>query len=174
MGTKQISMLHVHLNGSQKGEQLSRVASTWSGTKISRKSYGSAICIFKTGDSFGETALVTSKPRGGTVLCIRERTELLKLSKQDFNEILKGMSDKVDFQASATRDIIIRAKKQNFDMLGSVQVIRNIVRGIPEFDRMVFKEVNSNVGRKPSSESLSRGTASTPHIFLSRTFLTPT
>ena len=57
--------------------------------------------IFKSGDAFGETSLVMSKPRGGTVICIREKAEVLRLNKSDFNNILRQMSDKIDFQSSS-------------------------------------------------------------------------
>jgi CRP-like cAMP-binding protein len=93
--------------------------------------------------AFGETSLVTSKPRGGTILCIRQKAELLRLNRSDFNEILRNMSDQVDFQTSSTRDVIVRAKRRNFELLGSVRIIRNVTRGIPEFDAMEEKELHS-------------------------------
>ena len=53
------------------------------------------------------------------------------------------MSDKVDFQSSSTREVIVRAKKKNFDLLGSVRIIRNVTRGIAEFETMNADELHS-------------------------------
>lgn len=42
-----------------------------------------------TGDSFGELALLSRKPRMATIVC-EEESEFFVLSKKDFDKILKN------------------------------------------------------------------------------------
>ena len=49
---------------------------------------GKSIAILDTGNTFGEIALLTDNPRNATAVT-RQKTTLFRLSKNDFNELLK-------------------------------------------------------------------------------------
>lgn len=69
-----------------------------------------------------------------SLIGIREQAELLRLDKIDFKNILAGISGKIDFHSANTRELIVRAKDKGFSLLGSMQILTSITKGIPEFD----------------------------------------
>eukprot|EP00736_Rhodelphis_marinus_P001798 Rmarinus@m.3271 len=52
--------------------------------------YGPIVNSLSTGDSFGETALLTDTPRGATVMSIHP-SQLVSISKEDYVRVLKNM-----------------------------------------------------------------------------------
>ena len=78
---------------------------------------------------------------------IREEAELLRLDKDHFKKILSEVSNKIDFQSVNTREIIMRAKKRGFSLLGSGRILKSATKGIPEIDALAPDELEQLISR---------------------------
>ncbi|MDZ7750486.1 MAG: cyclic nucleotide-binding domain-containing protein [Gammaproteobacteria bacterium] len=113
------------------------------------------------GDAFGEEALLSNEPRNATVRAVTD-SKLMRLSKQDFEELLKApMQKEVDFEkakemvrAGSTQliDVRLESEHQNSAIKGSVNIpiymLRLKAEGLPK-DRDYI--VYCDTGRRSSA-----------------------
>ncbi len=113
------------------------------------------------GDAFGEEALLSNEPRNATVRAVTD-SKLMRLSKQDFEELLKApMQKEVDFEkakemvrAGTTQliDVRLESEHQNSAIKGSTNIpiymLRLKAEGLPrDRDYIVY----CDTGRRSSA-----------------------
>ena len=101
--------------------------------KVTRKAPGGQelpLAELIDGDAFGEEALLSDEPRNATVTAVTD-SKLMRLSKQDFEELLKApMQNEVDFEKARELvrggaqlvDVRLESEHQNSAIRGSVNI----------------------------------------------------
>ena len=102
-----------------------------------KKPEGIPLATLGIGDSFGEEALISDKPRGATIKMLTDGT-LMRLSQEQFNELLKAPFMKtVDFNEAKEKlvkegakmlDVRLPAEYQKWNIKGSINIPLQFLR----------------------------------------------
>ena len=101
----------VYINSSNTSMLSTTETSTGSGDLIDRR-YGTHVATVERGSALGEKSIYTGRKRDASILC-RNKTEVMRLDKADFDRILKSMSHQIAFRPQEhCRKILALHKKR--------------------------------------------------------------
>eukprot|EP00949_MAST-11_sp_MAST-11-sp1_P002619 g2619.t1 len=127
-GRLQVNVVDEEVMVKKKGGQV-RAALVSSGD---RDSYGTCVGFLSSSDSFGERSILSGERRAATIVC-EQQAELMRLPRDAFDNIFSSLSEEIDYNPSATIEMIVRARRSGQTLKGkNTRLLKNVMRILPQ------------------------------------------